>query len=280
MDVRLPASVLSHEGVPIEVKPYMPVRADGTVIDPAGGGDPASETTLAAVQASVDALGAKLDSLKTYTDGLEALVGTSNTNLTALHTDLTTTLAAYVDGLEALIGTSNTNLGTLHTDLATTLAAFLDGLEGLITSSNTKLDTVHTDLATTLGAFLDGLEGLLGTVNTSIGATNTALGTTNAALAGNLSVIPKLTSGGTIALQTNATGATFNTFGSQACKQLTVVNDTGTKLEFKFASETVYLPLPDGQAYTFYGIANANEVNMRRADTSNTQVTAKARWEA
>lgn len=249
--VKLPDFILSFTGRRIEVRPVMPVREDGTVIDPAGGGDPATDTTLTAVQASIDALGAKLDSLKTYTDGLEALIGTSNTNLTTLHTDLATTLAAYVDGLEALIGTSNTNLGALHTDLATTLAAFLDGLEGL-----------------------------LGTVNTSIGATNTALGTTNAALAGNLSVIPKLTSGGTIALQTNATGATFNTFGSQACKQLTVVNDTGTKLEFKFASETVYLPLPDGQVYTFYGIANANEVSMRRADTSNTQVTAKARWEA
>jgi len=95
-----------------------------------------------------------------------------------------------------------------------------------------------------------------------------------------LAVVPKLNSAGHTSVQTSATGATYVAFASQACKQLTIVNDTGTKLEARQAAAGVALRLPDGSIYTFYGLANASELDLRRADTSNTQVTATARWEA
>jgi hypothetical protein len=85
--------------------------------------------------------------------------------------------------------------------------------------------------------------------------------------------------GGHISVQTSATGANFATFAAQRAKQLTLVNDTGTPVEFGTNSDTVYLPVADGDRYTIFGIENAIEVKVRRVDQSNTQVTVKARWE-
>lgn len=116
-----------------------------------------THTDLQSLATLATALNGYVDSLESYTDGLEGKLDT-------LHTDIATTIASYVDGLETLIGTSNTNLSQIHTDLATTLAAYVDGLETLIGTSNTSLAQLHTDLATTLSAFLDGLEGKLDTL--------------------------------------------------------------------------------------------------------------------
>lgn len=91
---------------------------------------------------------------------------------------------------------------------------------------------------------------------------------------------PIMNSGGNVDLQTNATGATFNAFGSQACSQLTLVNDTGTKLEFRQGGSGVAVPVFDQTSFTVFGIANANEISVRRKDQSSTQVTVAARWEA
>lgn len=72
----------------------------------------------------------------------------------------------YVDGLEALIGTTNSSLSTID--------GRVDGLETLVTSTNTKLDTVNTNLGTIDGrvdqveGYVDGLETLIGTTNTSL----------------------------------------------------------------------------------------------------------------
>lgn len=91
------------------------------------------------------------------------------TKLDTLHADLATTLAAYVDGLEALIGTTNTGLATLHTDVGTTLHA------DLTTTIAGKLDTLHTDLATTLAGYVDGLEGFLSTLAGAVSAARVAV---------------------------------------------------------------------------------------------------------
>jgi hypothetical protein len=102
--------------------------------------------------------------------------------LSALHTDLATTLAAYVDGLEGLIGTSNSSLSSILTALTSTIAGYVDGLETLVTGSNTKLDTIHTDLGTTLSGLLtdlkgyvDQLEGYVDGLETLVTSTNTKL---------------------------------------------------------------------------------------------------------
>lgn len=101
-----------------------------------------------------------------------------------------------------------------------------------------------------------------------------------AALAGNLATVPRMTSGGNTSAQTAATGTNYTLFASQACKQLTIVNNTGTALEFRQDAAGVAVPVFDQSSFTIFGITNANQIGIRRVDTSNTQVTAQARWEA
>lgn len=93
-------------------------------------------------------------------------------------------------------------------------------------------------------------------------------------------VRPVLEGGGHVSVQTAAVGTNYTAFGAQVCCQLTIANDTGTKLEVTVGGTGVALPLVDGTIYTFYGLSNTAELSVRRADTSNTQVTVKARWEA
>jgi hypothetical protein len=160
---------------------------EGSAADAVGGAGAVAagvqRVTLASDDPAVTALATLHTDLATtlasYVDGLEALIGTSNSSLSSILTALTSTIAGYVDGLETLVTGSNTKLDTIHTDLGTTLAGLLtdlkgytdqlegyvDGVETLITSTNTKLDTLHTDIATTLSAYVDGLEGILGTTS-------------------------------------------------------------------------------------------------------------------
>ncbi len=57
----------------------------------------------------------------------------------------------------------------------------------------------------------------------------------------------------------------------EAADQVVVSNTTGTTLEF-WRNGKAFL-LPSGVVQAFRGLANANEIQVRRADTSNTQVT-------
>lgn len=104
----------------------------------------ASEETLLLIKTA-------LDDLKAYTDGLEALITSSNTKIDSLNT--------YVDGVEALI---------------TTLAGYIDGVEALISTSNTKLDSVTTAI-TTLQGYVDTLETLLGNMQPMNTVTETTI---------------------------------------------------------------------------------------------------------
>lgn len=91
--------------------------------------------------------------------------------------------------------------------------------------------------------------------------------------------VPILNDAGHTQLQSQATGTNYSTFPDIKCHQLTIVNDTGTKLWVRQDGVDPPLPIPDGQSYPFFGIANANELSFKRADSSNTQVTIVARWE-
>lgn len=85
---------------------------------------------------------------------------------------------------------------------------------------------------------------------------------------------------GIMTLQSNATGATYNSFASQACKRLVLVNDTGTDLEIRKGGAGATFILWNGAAFEMKGISNANQIGYRRKDTSGTQVTLAAVWEA
>lgn len=93
-------------------------------------------------------------------------------------------------------------------------------------------------------------------------------------------VQPILLASGNTSVATNATGATYNAFPALPCHQFTLVNDTGSDLEVQQDAAGVAIPVPSGTFYTFYGISNANQLGVRRKDTSSTTVTVKGRWEA
>lgn len=93
-------------------------------------------------------------------------------------------------------------------------------------------------------------------------------------------VVPRMVSGGHLSAQTANPGATYVLFGSQACKQLTISNQTGVTIEVQQGGAGVGFQLPPGVLAPFYGLTNANQLGIKRADNSNTQVTVTARWEA
>jgi hypothetical protein len=76
--------------------------------------------------------------------------------------------------------------------------------------------------------------------------------------------------------QTNATGATYNTLASVACYAIEFINNTGTTIEYRRGGSGVAIPIFDKSSKLVIGIANANEISVRRADAgspTNTQVT-------
>lgn len=95
-----------------------------------------------------------------------------------------------------------------------------------------------------------------------------------------LAVTPTLTSGANMSVATTAAGTTFAAFPSQACRQLTISNGTGVTIEVQQGGSGVALPVFSGTYFTFFGLANASALAVRRLDQSTTPVTVIARWEA
>jgi hypothetical protein len=79
-----------------------------------------------------------------------------------------------------------------------------------------------------------------------------------------------------ISVQTAATGTEWTALGGVAAddrfNRLAVVNNTGTALEFRRNGGGTSFQLPDGMAWNF-AIVHLGNLEVRRADTSNTQVT-------
>lgn len=91
---------------------------------------------------------------------------------------------------------------------------------------------------------------------------------------------PVMVTGGNGSVTTAATGTNWTALGSDTkCEQVTIVNDTGTKLEVRQGGTGTGLRILDQSVYTFYGVGNLTALEARRVDTSNTQVTATYRWE-
>ena len=81
-----------------------------------------------------------------------------------------------------------------------------------------------------------------------------------------------------VSLTTNATGATFVAFGSQACEQLDLVNTApaAVDLEVRRGGTGNTITVPAGSSRMFVGLANASDLQARRLDQSNVQVTFTA----
>lgn len=79
-----------------------------------------------------------------------------------------------------------------------------------------------------------------------------------------------------LSLTTSATGASFVTFSSQTCDALDLVNASTATIEYRRNGAGAAMPIPAGSSRLILGITNANQIGIRRLDTSNTQVSIAA----
>lgn len=89
-------------------------------------------------------------------------------------------------------------------------------------------------------------------------------------------VRPAATTVTILTAQTQATGTNWTTFGSQACSALDLVNNTGTTIEYRRGGTGSGMTIPSGGSRLIVGITNADQISVRRVDTSNVQVTVQA----
>lgn len=211
--------------------------------------------------------------IKSTTDGSKGEVPHHHVDSSALPTGAAT---------EAQQDTANAALGAPADAEATGNGTIL----GILKRIRTLLGNIGAGVAAgslrVTVATDDGLHTKIGEVQANPTA-NTVLDRLKAiatALAGLLGVTPQMASGGNISAQTNNPGSTYAAFASQACKQVTIVNDTGTTILVQQGAAGVGVPIFDQSAFTFFGVANANTLGVKRKDESNTLVTVAARWEA
>jgi hypothetical protein len=92
-------------------------------------------------------------------------------------------------------------------------------------------------------------------------------------------VMPVSSASGYGSVQTSATGANFVALSQQVAGSVTIINNTGTTLEVSKDGGTTKIQLPTAASFCVNFITDANQVSVRRADTSNSQVTAYYEWE-
>jgi hypothetical protein len=88
--------------------------------------------------------------------------------------------------------------------------------------------------------------------------------------------LPLAASAAIMSVTTAATGANWTAFSSQACNALDIVNTASVAIEYRRGGTGNAMTILSGSARLVIGIANANEVDVRRVDQSNTQVTIPA----
>jgi hypothetical protein len=88
--------------------------------------------------------------------------------------------------------------------------------------------------------------------------------------------VPLAGSATILTLTTNATGTTWTAFGSQSCNALDLTNSTSVAIEYRRGGAGNAMQVLSGASRLIVGITNANQIEVRRVDTSNTQITIQA----
>lgn len=172
------------------------------------------------------------------------------------------TLAAQSAKLPAALGSTGDS-GSLSVAQSTEGKAAIGGL----TETAPTTDTASSGLNGRLQRIAQRITGLIALLPASLGPK---------AGAASLSVVESTpTTVTVVSLQTNATGATFNAFGTQACEQLDLVNTApaAVDLEVRRGGSGYTIIVPAGSSRMFVGLANASDLQVRRLDQSNTQIT-------
>lgn len=148
--------------------------------------------------------------------------------------------------------------------------ATLDARTGALTETAPGTDTASSGINGRLQRIAQRITSLIALLPASLGPK---------AGAASLSVVEATPTTVTIvSLQTNATGATYNAFGSQACEMLDIVNTqpAAVDLEVRRGGSGYTIVVPAGSSRMFVGLSNASGLEVRRLDQSNTQVTFTA----
>lgn len=145
--------------------------------------------------------------------------------------------------------------------------ATLDARTGALTETAPASDTASSGINGRLQRIAQRITSLIALLPASLGPK---------AGASSLSVVEATPTTVTIvSLQTNATGATYNAFSSQACEMLDIVNTqpAAVDLEVRRGGSGNTIVVPAGSSRMFVGLSNASGLQVRRLDQSNTQVT-------
>lgn len=188
-----------------------------------------------------------------------------STESRALHGALTEAAPASdtaSSGLNGRLQRIAQNLSTFFGAKVTAITALATGGSGAIGWLSQIWNELQTRLPATLG------------IKTAANSLSIAPASDAAFRAG----APVVASATVVALQSNATGASYNAFASQACTALDIVNTHPQAVDIEVrrgaAGNTVIVPA--GSSRLFVGITNASELQARRQDQSNTQVTFTA----
>jgi hypothetical protein len=203
---------------------------------------------------------ATLDDVKTAVEALAAGDPPTQTTLATLATEAT--LAAQSAKLPAALG-SAADSGSLSVAQSTEGKAAI----GALTETAPASDTASSGLNGRLQRIAQRITSLIALLPATLGPK---------AGASSLSVVEATPTTVTIvSLQTNATGATYTAFASQACEQLDIVNTQSgaVDLEVRRGGSGYTIIVPGGSSRMFIGLANASDLQVRRADQSNTQIT-------
>jgi hypothetical protein len=90
----------------------------------------------------------------------------------------------------------------------------------------------------------------------------------------------RLVLGGASSLSTDSTqtanpGTNWTALTAGACSQITIQNLTGTVISYRLGTSSAEFDLPNGSSVILPVLANSNEWQIRRKDTSNSQVTVQ-----
>ena len=88
--------------------------------------------------------------------------------------------------------------------------------------------------------------------------------------------VPTASSVTIMSLTTAATGTNWTSFSSQTCNSLDIVNSSAVAIEYRRNGTGNSMTILSGSTRLVVGITNANEIDVRRVDTSNTQITIPA----
>lgn len=88
--------------------------------------------------------------------------------------------------------------------------------------------------------------------------------------------VPGAVSATILSLTTAATGTNYTAFSSQTCQALDIVNTSSVAIEYRRGATGNAMTILSGSSRLVVGITNANQIDVRRVDQSNTQITIPA----